>query len=82
MKRSNPRTLPVVPLALSLALAFTLAGLQPAAAQESGSWTVDERVVPPPAGASEQLQAASRQCLRPALPRRSSRRRRATNSGW
>ncbi len=58
MKRSSPRTLPVVPLALSLVLALTVAGLAPAAAQESGSWSIGERDVPPPAGASEQLQAA------------------------
>ncbi|MXW00865.1 MAG: hypothetical protein F4000_05605, partial [Holophagales bacterium] len=58
MKRSNPRALPAVALALSLALAFTVAGPQPAAAQESGSWTIGERVVPAPAGASEELRAA------------------------
>ena len=63
MNRSNSRTLTAVPLVLALALtaASTLAGAQPAAAQESGSagaWTVGERVVPAPAGASEELRAA------------------------
>ena len=61
MKKPSPRTLPALPLALTLALAFTVAGGQPAAAQESGpsgSWTVGERTVPAPAGASEELRAA------------------------
>ena len=61
MKRSSNRTSPAVPLALNLALAFIVAGALSVAAQEtgaSGSWNVDERDVPPPAGASEQLQAA------------------------
>ncbi|MXX74970.1 MAG: alpha/beta hydrolase [Holophagales bacterium] len=58
MKRSNPRALPAVALGLTLALAFTVPGTQPAAAQESGSWTIGERVVPAPAGASEELRAA------------------------
>ena len=58
MKRSKSRTALAVPLALSLAIVFILAGLQPAAAQESGSWTVGERVVPPPAGASDVLRSA------------------------
>ncbi|MXX74971.1 MAG: alpha/beta hydrolase [Holophagales bacterium] len=58
MKRSNPRALPAVALALSLALAFTVAGTPAATAQETGSWTIGERVVPAPAGASEELRAA------------------------
>ena len=63
MKRSNSRTLTAVPLALALALAAasTLAGPPQAAAQEpgaSGAWTIGERVVPAPAGASEELRAA------------------------
>ena len=60
MKRSSNRTSPAVPLALNLALAFIVAGA-PAPAQEaggSGTWAVGERAVPPPAGASKQLQAA------------------------
>ena len=63
MKRSCARTFPTLQpaLALALALAFTLAGPPQAAAQESGpegSWTIGERAVPPPAGASEELRAA------------------------
>ncbi len=63
MKRSNSRTLTAVPLVLALALAAAsvLAGPPQAAAQEPGAtsaWTVDERVVPAPAGASEELRAA------------------------
>ena len=61
MKRSNSRTLPTVPLVLALAAASMLAGPPQAAAQESGasgSWTIGERVVPAPAGASEELRAA------------------------
>lgn len=57
MKRSHPRTLPAVRLALMLA-AFAVAVASPATAQESGSWTIGERVVPAPAGASEELRAA------------------------
>ena len=55
MKRSHPRTLPAVRLALMLA---AVAIAQPAAAQESGSWTIGERVVPAPAGASDVLRSA------------------------
>ena len=63
MKRSNSRTLTAVPLALALALAAasTLAGPPQAVAQESastGAWTIGERVVPAPAGASDELRAA------------------------
>ena len=63
MKRSNSRTLAAVPLVLALALAAasTLAGPPQAAAQEPGSagaWTIGEHVVPAPAGASDELQAA------------------------
>ena len=63
MKRSNSRTLTALPLVLALALAAasTLAGPPQAVAQEPGStgaWTVGERTVPAPAGASEELRAA------------------------
>ena len=63
MKRSNSRTLTALPLVLALALAAasTLAGPPPAVAQEpdsTGAWTVGERTVPAPAGASEELRAA------------------------
>ncbi len=58
MKRSIPQALPAVALASSLALVFTIAGTPAATAQESGSWTIGERVVPAPAGASEELRAA------------------------
>ena len=63
MKRSTSRKLPAVSrsLALALPLVFTFAGTQQAAAQESGStgaWTVGERTVPAPAGASDELRAA------------------------
>lgn len=62
MKRSNPRTLPAVPLGLALAaaLTFTVVASAPMAAQEtgaSGSWTIGERTVPAPVGASEELRA-------------------------
>ena len=58
MKRSSARTLSVLSLTAVLALAFTVAGAQRAAAQEpapEGSWTIGERAVPPPAGVSRQL---------------------------
>jgi len=58
VKRSIPQALPAVALASSLALVFTIAGTPAATAQESGSWTIGERVVPAPAGASEELRAA------------------------
>ena len=61
MTRPSARTSPIVPLALTLALALTVAGAQSVAAQESGgsgSWTIGERTVPAPAGASDELRAA------------------------
>lgn len=60
MKRPSLRILLAVPLAFSLASTFTLAG-SGARAQESGSdgsWTIGERTVPAPAGASDELRAA------------------------
>ena len=60
MKRTSSRRLPAFRhlLVLTLATGLALVAALPAAAQESGSWAIGERVLPPPAGASEQLQAA------------------------
>ncbi len=57
--RQIPRP-PLVP-ATALVIAFAATAGLPAAAQESGAsntWTVGERVVPPPAAASDQLRGA------------------------
>ncbi len=61
MKRSSSSAVPGVPAALTLAAIAFIAAAAPGTAQESaasGAWTVGERVVPAPAGASEELRSA------------------------